>query len=229
MAQQKPASASITQPIRESYDRLADEYAIRIAGELEHKPFDRDLLNRFANLAKGRGTVCDMGCGPGQVARYLHESGVAVFGLDLSGRMLEEARKLNPEISFREGNMLALGVEDESLAGIVAFYAIVNLPRDFLPQVFREMHRVLRPGGRLLIAFHAGERTLQENELWGRPISMQFFLFPTAEIAREIASAGLVIEEALERDPYPPEVEYQSRRAYILALKPATPAPSAAP
>jgi hypothetical protein len=45
----------ITQSIRASYDRLADEYARRIFNELEHKPLDRELLNRFAAEVVGRG------------------------------------------------------------------------------------------------------------------------------------------------------------------------------
>jgi trans-aconitate methyltransferase len=80
-----------TQSIRESYDRLADEYARRIFNELQHKPLDRELLNRFASEVVGRGEVCDMGCGPGHVARYLRDKGTTVFGLDLSPRMLEQA------------------------------------------------------------------------------------------------------------------------------------------
>jgi len=95
-----------TQSIRESYDRIADEYAFRIFNELQYKPLDRELLNRFAAEVAGRGAVCDMGCGPGHVARYLRDVGTSVFGLDLSSQMIEQARRLNPDISFREGNML---------------------------------------------------------------------------------------------------------------------------
>ena len=113
------------QSIRESYDRIADEYALRIFNELQHKPLDRDLLNRFAAKMAGHGQVCDMGCGPGQVARYLRDAGTTVFGLDLAPKMLEQARRLTPDISFREGNMMALDIPDRTLAGIAAFYAIV--------------------------------------------------------------------------------------------------------
>jgi 2-polyprenyl-3-methyl-5-hydroxy-6-metoxy-1,4-benzoquinol methylase len=69
--------------IRESYDRIADEYALRIFNELQHKPLDRELLNRFAAEIAGRGAVCDMGCGPGHVARYLRPAGLSVFGFFL--------------------------------------------------------------------------------------------------------------------------------------------------
>ena len=212
---------NITRPIRESYDRIADEYARRISDELQNKPLDRELLNRFATELAGDGAVCDMGCGPGHVARYLRDAGATVFGLDLSPAMLEEARQLNPDISFREGNMLALDLEDGSLAGIAAFYAIVNIPKESLPTVFREMERVLQPGGLLLLAFHVGDQVLEENELWGRPITMNFFLFQPLTIRDYLESAGFVVEEIIERGPYAPEVEYQSRRAYIFARKPA--------
>ena len=212
-------SDDITRPIRESYDRLADEYARRIFDELQHKPLDRELLDRFAAGVLGRGDVCDMGCGPGQVARYLHDAGATVFGLDLSPQMLEQARQLNPDISFREGNMLALDLQDGTLAGIAAFYAIVNIPKESLPLVFREMERVLQPGGLLLLAFHTGDEALHEEELWGRPISMDFFLLAPVAIRRYLEDAGLAVEEIVEREPYAPEVEYQSRRAYMFARK----------
>ena len=210
----------VIRPIRESCDRVADEYARRIFDELQHKPLDCDLLHRFATAVSGRGDVCDMGCGPGQVARYLRDAGATVFGLDLSPQMLEQARRLNPDISFREGNMLALDLRDGALAGIAAFYAIVNIPKKFLSSVFREMERVLQPGGLLLLAFHTGDEALHEQELWGRPISMDFFLLPPIAIRRYLEEAGLVIDEIIEREPYAPEVEYQSRRAYIFARKP---------
>ena len=212
----------LTQSIRESYDRLAEEYARRIFNELQRKVLDRELLDRFAAAVAGHGDICDMGCGPGHVARYLRDAGAKIFGLDLSPQMLEQARKLNPDISFREGNMLALDLPDGSLAGIAAFYAIVNIPHEALPIVFREMARVLQPGGLLLLAFHVGDQTIHENELWGQPIAMDFFFFQTSAMQLELEKAGLAIEEIIERGPYAPEVEHQSRRSYIFARKPRT-------
>jgi ubiquinone/menaquinone biosynthesis C-methylase UbiE len=151
---------NIEESIRGSYDRLAEEHASRILDELQYKPLDRALLDRFADEVGRQGEVCDMGCGPGHVARYLRDRGTNVFGLDLSPGMLEQARRRNPDIRFCEGNMLALELEDGTLAGITAFYAIVNIPTEYLPLVFREMERVLQPGGLLLLAFHTGDEIL---------------------------------------------------------------------
>src|SRR6516165_8941440 len=115
--------------VERSYDRVAEEYALRIFGELEHKPLDRQLLDRFAAEVEGLGPACDLGCGPGHVARYLHDRGVRVTGLDLSPAMVEQARRLNPGIAFRQGNMLALDVEHGAWGGIIAFYSIIHVPR----------------------------------------------------------------------------------------------------
>lgn len=114
---------------------------------------------------------------------------------------------------------MALDLPDGTLAGITAFYAIVNIPQESLLLVFREMERVLQPGGLLLLAFHTGDEVLHEDELWGRSVSLDFFLFQPSEIRQYVEGAGLAIAEIIEREPYPPEVEYQSRRAYIFARK----------
>jgi len=206
----------IVDRIRRSYDVLASEYVRRIADELRHKPLDRELLDRFARRTIGQGSVCDLGCGPGHVTRYLRDRHVEMFALDVSPAMLEEARKLNPDIAFREGDMLGLDVESGSLAGIVSFYAIVNLPKHSVPLAFREMARVLRANAPLLLAFHIGHETMAIDELWGQRIEMDFVLFDPSEICSELEAVGIAIEEVVKREPYP-EVEYPSRRAYVFA------------
>ncbi len=205
--------------IRETYDRLAAEYTVHISGELQHKPLDCELLLRFADMTRGKGEVCDIACGPGHVARFLHGAQAKVFGLDLSPKMVEQAQKLCPEVRFREGNMLALDLPDESLAGITAMYSIVNIPKEFLPGVFREMCRVLKAGGVLLMAFHIGDAQADVPELWGEKVTMPFFFRDPGQIRAMLEKAGMVVEEIVERDPYP-EIEFQSRRAYIFARKP---------
>jgi SAM-dependent methyltransferase len=203
-----------------SYDAVADEYVRRISDELRHKPLDRSLLDRFANAVRHRGAVCDLGCGPGHVARYLKERGVDVVGYDLSPRMVEAARHLNPEINFHQADMTALDHADESWAGVVAFYSLIHIPPAEIAGTLRGFRRILRPGGLLLLAFHIGDETLHLDDWWEHKVNIDFFLFRPEEMARDLAAAGFDIEEIIEREPYP-EVEHQSRRAYIFARRPA--------
>jgi len=201
-----------------SYDRVADEYVRRIFDELQHKPLDRQLLDRFAAGVRAVGPVCDLGCGPGHVARYLHEQGVQVCGVDLSPAMVARARRLTPGVEFRQGDLMALDAPDSAWAGIVAFYSIIHIPRDDMAQALAELRRVLRPGGRLLLAFHVGDDAVHLDEWWGQPVCVDFFFFRSDEMARYLQAAGFEIEEIIEREPYP-EVEHQSRRSYILARR----------
>jgi len=205
--------------IQRSYDSVAQEYADEIYAELADKPFDRELLDRFAKRV-GSGRVCDLGCGPGQIARYLRDRGVDVFGLDLSAGMLAQARRLNPEIEFVQGSMLALALGSETLDGITAFYSIIHIPRQQVVSALSEMRRVLKPGGCLLITFHLGTEDTHHDELFGRPVKLDVAYFTTMEMSGYLLAAGFRVEESLERDPYAPEIEYQSRRGYLLTSRP---------
>jgi SAM-dependent methyltransferase len=204
--------------LRASYDRVAEEYSRRMFYELTHKPLDCQLLDRFAGRVRGFGPVCDLGCGPGHVARYLHERQVNVFGMDISAGMVDQARKLNPGIEFQQGDMLRLDIKDEAWGAIVAFYSIINIPRGEVATALRELNRLLRPGGLLLLSFHIGEETIHMEEWWGEQVSVDFNFYRSGEVERRLKEAGFEIEEVIERGPYE-GVEYASRRAYIFARK----------
>ena len=201
-----------------SYDEVAAEYTRRIADELDHKPFDRDLLDRFAAMFGPGDTVCDIGCGPAHIARYLSQRGVSVIGIDLSPEMVAQARGLNPHLDIRQGDMLALDVTNGAWAGIVAFYSIIHIQRTDVVRALRELGRCLRPGGPLLMSFHIGDEVVHLDELWDHPVNMDFIFFRTDEMLGYLTDAGFAVDDTVERDPYP-DVEYQSRRAYILAIK----------
>ena len=206
--------------LQHSYDEVAEEYGARIYHELEHKPFDRELLDRFAAEVCPLGPACDLGCGPGHVARYLHEHGVIVCGVDLSPCMVEQARRLNLGIEFRQGDMLALDVADAAWAGIVAFYSLIHVPREQLTLALQEFKRALRPNGLLLLAFHVGQEVVHLDEWWEHEVSLDFIFFQRAEMEGYLHATGFAIEDVIERPPYE-GVEAQTRRAYMFARKPA--------
>jgi len=132
--------------------------------------------------------------------------------------MVTEARRRNPGLEFHEGDMLALDLAPDSLAGMVAFYAIVNLPQGRLAMAFSQMWRVLQANGLLLMAFHVGDEIVRPPELWGVPVTMDFYLHSPDRVCASLDAAGFGVEDIVEREPYP-EIEYQSRRAYIFARK----------
>ena len=208
--------------IQSSYDLIADEYVRRIFDELDHKPLDRELLDRFAERVRDRGPVLDIGCGPGIVARYLRHRQVQVTGVDLSLGMVERARALNPGIDFVQGDMRSLDVPDGALGGIVGFYSIIHIPPDDVVAVLRELRRALRPEGLLLLSFHIGSEPVHLDEMWGHRVTLDFYFFETEPMKSYLREAGFEVDDTIERDPYP-EVEVQTRRAYLFAKAAASP------
>ena len=204
------------------YDTIAKEYAEAFSGDHEKKPKDQEILRRFSQAIGQRRPVWDFGCGPGQTANYLNNLGLEISGLDLSEKILEQARTIHPEIYFRKGNILALEFENDSIAGVVAFYAIVHLTKEQVEIAFREVFRVLQPGGIFLFTYHVGEETIHLDEFLGKKIDIDFMFFTTDFISSSLRDRGFEKIEVIEREPYP-GVEYESRRAYVFAIKPAGP------
>jgi SAM-dependent methyltransferase len=133
--------------------------------------------------------------------------------------MIAVARRSYPGLRFDAGSMTALDLPDGHLGGIVAMYSIIHIPPDQLPGVFAEFHRVLAPGGHLLLAFQAGDERRQVTEAFGRPVCVDAYLLPPAHVAGLLGDAGLDLRAQLVREPH--EGYETDQRAYLLARKPA--------
>jgi SAM-dependent methyltransferase len=202
--------------IGHTYDVAAEKYAATFARELDDKPFDRDLLARYAAALAGRGDVWDVGCGAaGHVTRYLADRGVAVSGVDISPGSVAVAGRCQSGLTFRAADMCDLPAGNGSLAGIVAFYSMIHLPRPRIPVALAEFRRVLTPCGALLAAVHGGTGEIGSDAAFGLPVQVRATLVSPDEIAAMAESADFAIREQHERAPYPGE--YPSQRLYLWA------------
>ncbi|MFP3992400.1 class I SAM-dependent methyltransferase [Streptomyces sp. E11-3] len=188
---------------RTSYDRVAADYAERARTELGNKPLARAMLTAFAEYVRdaGGGPVAEVGCGPGYVTAHLRELGLDAFGVDLSPEMVALARRDHPGVRFDEGVMGDLDAADGSLAGLVAWYSVIHVPPEQLPEVFDEFHRVLAPGGSLLLAFQVGDEVLHLEEAFGREISLDFHRLLPDRVTGQLERAGFAMRARLVREP----------------------------
>jgi ubiquinone/menaquinone biosynthesis C-methylase UbiE len=116
------------------------------------RPWAGPLLDD-ARLAPGD-RVLDIACGTGIVARVARERlgpGPTIVGVDLSAPMLDVARRVAPDIDWREGDAGALPLRTGEQFDVV----VCQQGLQFFPdraQAVREMHRALVPGGRVAVA-----------------------------------------------------------------------------
>ncbi|WP_265864293.1 class I SAM-dependent methyltransferase [Streptomyces sp. SKN60] len=182
---------------RTSYDTVAADYADLVRGLLDRTPYERAMLALFADAvrASGGGPVADLGCGPGRITAHLGGLGLDVLGIDLSPAMIDVARREHPGTDFRVGSMTELDLPDGSMGGLVAWYSLIHVPDAELDRTLAHFHRALRPGGPLLLAFHAGDETRLKTEGYGgHPLRLHVHLREPEQLAGRLAAAGFAVE-----------------------------------
>lgn len=102
----------------------------------------------------------------------------------------------------------------------MAFYSLIHLPREELGRALAEIHRVLRPGGRLLFSAHEGEGFVEQHEFLGQAVPFVATLFSLEELVDATQGIGLQPTMSLRRDPL--DTEHQTGRLYVAAEKPAS-------
>ncbi|MFF8907235.1 class I SAM-dependent methyltransferase [Streptomyces olivaceoviridis] len=204
---------------RAFYDTIAEDYADHFRDPLAERPLERALLSAYAEQVGPHGTVADLGCGPGDVTAYLAGLGLSVFGLDLSDAMIAIARRRYPALRFEQGSMRELSVADGSLAGVVSWYSSIHTPVDELPDLFAEFHRVLTPGGRLLLAFQVGDVPLRLERPFGHDVALDYHRRHPEHMAELLSDAGFALRSTTVRGPEVTRGESPVPQAFLLAQK----------
>ncbi|MEU7279345.1 class I SAM-dependent methyltransferase [Streptomyces sp. NPDC045431] len=205
---------------RAAYDTAAATYAELFRDSLRDRPLDRAILGAFAEVvaAGEAGEVADLGCGPGHVTAYLADLGLAAFGVDASPAMIELARQAHPDLRFEVGSMAALDIADGELGGVLSRWSIIHTPPRELPAILREFHRVLAPGGHLLIGFSATEDPSLPTQVFDHAVAPAYRWSPD-HLAGLLRKAGLTEVARMVCEPQPTdrrqfqEVQLLARRA----------------
>ena len=187
------AEAPFLHATRTSYDTIAVHHPDRLGtADLSGRPLEGALLGVFGEWvrAAGNGPVADVGCGAGGMTKALADLGLDAFGVDLSPEMVALARRRYPDLRFEVGSMLALDLPDGTLGGLLACYSIIHVPWERRPEVFAEFHRVLAPGGQLMLVFQVGDEHRRRDEVDGLPVSLDWYRQQPDEVAGLLAEAG---------------------------------------
>lgn len=139
--------------VQKGYNKIAEAY------HAERDIFDSvKQLEEFTSLLPKGANILDVGCGAGvPVSKFLVDSGFEVIGIDFSDTMLGLARENAPQAKFIKMDMNQLDFQDNSFDGLTAFYSIIHVPREKHAELFQGFHRILRPGGIMLVSMGSSE------------------------------------------------------------------------
>ena len=181
------------QKVEASYDCIGEQYLrtkhVNAAATLP-------ALEKLAHDLPARGKALDLGCGAGvPITQWLAQR-FAVTGVDISARQLELARQHVPGVTLVKADMSTIDFPPGSFAVVVAFHAIIHVPRVEQPPLVSRIHRWLRPGGRFLAtwAVSAWEGEEENWEGWGAP--MWWSHYDAGTNLALLRDAGFLIQSA---------------------------------
>ncbi|MEZ4767923.1 MAG: class I SAM-dependent methyltransferase [Caldilineales bacterium] len=202
---------------QDAYNQLADDYAARIDSKAHNAFYDRPaVLSLLPNVTGLR--VLDAGCGPGAYAEWLLDHGAQVVAIDANEKMLAHAReRTGNRAEFHLANLNApLDFLADGSFDLVVCPLVLDYIRDWTP-LFREFHRVLRPGGVLVFShghpasefflyyadgnYHEVEQVSWEWTGFGTVVTMPSYRRPLAAVFNPLVDAGFLLDRVLEPRP----------------------------
>lgn len=207
--------------IRHTYGAIAADYAERFDAELDDLPFEQWLLDGVAAAAEGY-PVLDAGCGPGHVTAYLADRGALARGIDLTPEMVEQARANHPSGEYAVGDLRRVlrPTDADGWGAVLAWYSLIHLAPAELAEAVAGLARVLRPGGLLVLALHAGTWVRHLDTWFEVPdLDLDFVAYEPEDVVAAMTNAGLTDVQWYRRGPYAGRGE-TSERLYVTAARP---------
>lgn len=189
------------------FDQYAGKYddlhrdSIRASGEEPEyfAAYKADYVRRMFPAAAGRPRILDFGCGIGNGIPHLAARfpGAQLTGVDVSGDSLELARRANPDATFARIEDGRVPLPDASADMAVAACVFHHIPPRERAQWVAELHRVLAPGGRLVVFEHNPLNPVTRRVVAACKFDDDAILLPRGETVGLMRSAGF---ESLEAD-----------------------------
>lgn len=202
--------------MRRTYDVVADSYADHYRTTDPEQPVDIAMITHFLGLV-----------GAGRMLPRLAASGCVVEGVDLSEAMVRRARADHGTFATQVASLRDLPHEDGSFDGVFSWYSTIHSDDQDVAVILRELARVLRPAGHLLIAFQTGAGVRDVGPAFravGHDVRLLRYHRTAAQVRAALQRAGFTVVAAFDRAPVGAEPDGQ---AVLIARREAGAADSA--
>lgn len=187
----------------DAYGSRAEELAQLLGATVSPEDPDRAVVERWAESVSG--PILDVGSGTGRWSGHLAGLGHTVEGLEPVEQFIQIARRTHPAVGFRLASIGDLAGSEERWAGILAWYSLIHLGPDELPEKLAALRGVLEDRGSILISFFSGPRP----EAFSHPATTAY-RWPMERMDHALARAGF---EVVRRhwDPRSPHANVTAR------------------
>lgn len=153
---------------KEILDKVKKDYNLTVDDYTRSRSFIPEDIINLANYAVTGDRILDSGCASGRLYETLSQKGINYFGVDLSEKMIERAIADHPTGCFQVADSRFLPFPENHFDKIYSISVIHNIPsEEFRQQYLKELKRVLKPGGSLI---------LRVWDFWKRRAMPQLFL-----------------------------------------------------
>lgn len=184
----KPSAATDVHALTaQTYAALGKTYLDAVR---DHTP--KKLLDFLALLPKGA-EVLDVGTAGGRDAKLFAKAGMKVTGIDIIDTFLEQARKAIPQGSFLKMDMRTLDFPEATFDGIYVNASLLHLEKEEVPTVLMQMHRVLKPNGKLWVRVKLGTGSAIVKEKLSGGLGRFYSFYSEAELKALLSQSGFTI------------------------------------
>lgn len=191
-----------TNRVTEAYESPLVDVERILGTEISPNDPDRAIIEPWAAAVDGR--ILDVGAGTGRWTGHLASLGHTVEGLEPAERLTTRARARHPSVIFHHGSLEDLARSETRWGGILAWYSMIHMSPDELPDALVILRTLLNDSGSLLMSFFSGPRL----EAFDHPIATAY-RWPMADMVRTLTQTGF---EVITQHSNP-----QSPHAYVSA------------
>ncbi len=180
------------------YEPTADSYSTMMDSEIQSPVYSETVLRLHKNVANLPGPMLDVACGSGHMlalyAKEYHDER-EFMGVDLTPRMVQLANDRLGKLGVaRVGDMRHLDdVPDDSVAAVLNFFAIHHLDQTDLGSAIVEWHRLLKPGGQLVLAAWEGRGEID----YGEQSDLVAFRFSRNVLINLLSTSGFCVDRCV--------------------------------
>jgi ubiquinone/menaquinone biosynthesis C-methylase UbiE len=174
----------------------------------------------LSHLEDSRGKILELGCGPGNISRYLlkQKPDLKLTGLDISPAMIELAQTNNPGGTFLLGDCRNLSIFKESFDGVVAGFVLPYLSKIDSEKMIEQISRKLSSNGLFYLSFVEGEENESGYMTGSTGDAVYFYYYKEQPLVLVLKSFGFEILNVM-REQWPDKPVDEHPHVMIIARK----------